>query len=118
MVTNKDFEAAIKRIATCLGRTCGEMVRYRRKYHPFKGKLDWRARKGTVVCDNSAGGSIWLVFVANESGNTGPEIIRGTKRDIVNFSYAFCKAKYYMAKPRMKKLKSSRTGDAFGRLRR
>lgn len=113
MVTNKDFELAVKRIARSLGRTCGEQVRYRRKYSPRKGFLDWRAREGTVIV-SSLGSSRWLVHLASKGGGQGSTIVRGKKKDIVDFSYDFLNAVYYLKRPKMKKLEKSLIGNVYG----
>lgn len=112
MVTNKDFELAVRRIARVLGRTCGEQVRHRRKYPPRKGFLDWQPRDGTVVV-NSLGSNRWIVFLAR-GDSQGPTIIRGSKKEIVNFSYDFANAIYHLSKPKMKKLQKSLYGNVYG----
>jgi len=114
MVSNKEFESAIRGIAVSLNRTYGEWIKYRRPHPPHKGEIDWRPRAGTVLADNSAGNNIWHVFIANTRGNKGSLIIRGTKRQIVDFAYRLAEAKQLMAKPRMKKLRGSKTGSLYG----
>lgn len=112
MVTNKQFESAVKRIASAMGRTCGEMVRYRRQFAGRTG-LDWRARQGTVLVA-SLGSSRWIVYLASKSGGQGSTIIRGKKREIVDFAYDFAHVQYLRAKPKMKKLKKSLYGNVYG----
>lgn len=113
MVTNKDFESAVKKIARTLGRTCAEFVRYRRKTPPRAGLLDWRPREGTVLVA-SLGSSRWIVYLASKSGGQGSTIIRGKKREIVDFAYQFSSASYYMVRPKMKKLTKSLYGTVYG----
>lgn len=113
MVTNKDFEAAVKRIAGAMGRTCGELVRYRRVISATHRVLGWRPRKGTVLVA-SLGSSRWIVYLASASGGQGSTVIRGKKREIVDFAFDFAHAQYYRAKPKMKKLTKSRYGNVYG----
>lgn len=116
MVTNKDLEEAVRRIARCLKRTCGEMVRYRRKHHPFLGQMDYKPRAGTVLLE-SLGGPTYAVVVASKAGGTLSPIVRGNKADIVEASWVICNASHYRSKPPMKRLGTSYAGDVWGRIK-
>ena len=116
MVTNKDMEDAVRRIARCLKRTCGEMVKYRRIHHPFLGQMDYKPRAGTVIVE-SLGSSRYAVAVVSKTGGTLSPVVRGSKKDIVEGSWLICNASHYRSKPPMKRRGSSYAGTVWGSIK-
>ena len=117
MVTNKEFESAVRTIARWMGRTCGEMVRYKETSGYYKGKTRWRLRGGTVAAQ-SLGASNWGIYVAPKDGGVRDPFLRGKKGDIVRFANKLKNVMWSRSKPRpMTRLKSSGYGDVYGRVR-